>query len=271
MSRKFAVVTTFHDAGLHLYGQRMIDTFCQNWPSDVKLYLYPERCNPRVSDHSRIELRDLETSVPDLVTFKNKWKHVSKAIGTEALPPIVSPPKKQRGIGFKWNAVRFSHKVYAICHAALNTDADVLIWMDADTVCHSPIKLETIERLIPTDVDVCYLGREKKYSECGLYSLNLRSPRVINFINEFKRFYDDAEHGIFTLEEWHDSFVFDHVRRLTNLVGKDWSKGLIKEEGHPLINCEWGAYLDHLKGGRKKTGRSHATDLGVKRTESYWQ
>jgi hypothetical protein len=42
-------------------------------------------------------------------------------------------------------------------------------------------------------------------------------------------------------------------------------------EGHPLINSEWGAWLDHLKGGRKTLGRSKAEDLRVSRTEPYWQ
>jgi hypothetical protein len=45
---------------------------------------------------------------------------------------------------------------------------------------------------------------------------------------------------------------------------------LIKGEGHPLINTAWGAYLDHLKGKRKETGRSAAKDLIQPRSESYW-
>ena len=46
--------------------------------------------------------------------------------------------------------------------------------------------------------------------------------------------------------------------------------GMSNGEGHPLINSEWGAYLDHLKGSRKDSGRSKLTDLKVKRTEAYW-
>jgi hypothetical protein len=42
-------------------------------------------------------------------------------------------------------------------------------------------------------------------------------------------------------------------------------------EGHPLINSQWGAWLDHLKGGRKKLGRSKREDLKVHRTEAYWR
>jgi hypothetical protein len=38
-----------------------------------------------------------------------------------------------------------------------------------------------------------------------------------------------------------------------------------------LINSEWGAWLDHLKGDRKDLGRSKREDLKVLRNESYWR
>ena len=45
---KIAVVTTFHEAGLKKYGQRMINTFCENWPEEVTLNIYPEKCYPYI-------------------------------------------------------------------------------------------------------------------------------------------------------------------------------------------------------------------------------
>lgn len=266
---KIAVVTTFHDKGLKVYGQKMIDTFCQTWPKEITLHLYPEGCNPRVPDHSRITLTDME-SVKELAAFKEKWKNVPKANGDVTDDPIRSK-RKDAGKGFKWDAVRFAHKVYAIFDCARTTDADILIWMDADTICHSPISIEQLTKLIPVDKDICFLGRKGKYTECGLYSMNLRSEAVQDFLKRFQLMYDDAENGIFQQEEWHDSFIFDVARKQTPLKELDWSSHLISGEGHPLINSEWGAYLDHLKGDRKTTGRSKDKDLKVKRTEAYWQ
>jgi hypothetical protein len=111
--------------------------------------------------------------------------------------------------------------------------------------------------------------------------MNLRSPNVQLFLKEFQRFYDQAEQGIFRLAEWHDSFVFDAVRnKFPQMRQLDWAEHLhdLKPhpksstgEGHPLINSEWGAWLDHLKGSRKKLGRSKPDDLKVARTEAYWQ
>ena len=275
---KIAVVTTFHEEGLKKYGQRMINTFCENWPAEVKLHIYPELCNPAISDHDHVTLKRLE-ELPELMAFKERWKNVPKANGDVSADPIRSK-RKDSGKGFKWHAVRFAHKVYAIFHCAQETDADVLIWMDADTICHSPITTQDLHRMIPVDSELCYLGRKGKYSECGLYSMNLRSQNIQNFLKEFQRVYDDAERGIFLLEEWHDSFVFDAVRvKFPQMRQLDWAAHLhnLKPhtlsstgEGHPLINSDWGAWLDHLKGSRKNLGRSKQEDLKVQRTEAYW-
>jgi len=267
---KIAVVTTFNEEGLKRYGQRMIDTFIQNWPKEITLHIYPEMCNPRVPDHSRVTLKRLE-EVPELMAFKNRWRDVSKANGDVTDDPVRSK-RKDAGKGFKWHAVRFAHKVYAIFDCVKETNADVLFWMDADTVCHSPITLETVMKFCPANMDLGYLGREGKYTECGLYSMNLRSVRTLGFLREFQRMYDEAENGIFLLDEWHDSFVFDAVKDKTHpLRLNNWSAGIVKGEGHPLINSEWGAYLDHLKGDRKTIGRSLPKDLKIQRTESYWK
>jgi hypothetical protein len=276
---KIAVITTFHEEGLKKYAQKMIDGFCATWPNEITLHLYPEKCNPVIRDHSHVTLTDLD-SVAALTAFKERWKNVPKANGDVTKDPVRSK-RKDSGKGFKWNAVRFAHKVYAIIDCAKTTDADILIWMDADTVCHSPITMQDIERMIPANSELCYLGRKGKYSECGLYSINLRSANVQAFLKEFQRYYDEAEQGIFTLAEWHDSFVFDAVRRkFPQMQQLDWAAhlndlrpapGMSSGEGHPLINSEWGAWLDHLKGSRKKDGRSKKDDLKVKRTEAYWQ
>jgi hypothetical protein len=275
---KISVVTTFHEEGLHQYGQRMIDTFCENWPKDIKLYVYAEKCIPKISDHEHVVLKDLD-SVHELSNFKSRWRDVPKANGDVSADPVRSK-RKDAGKGFKWHAIRFAHKVYSIFDCARESNSDILLWMDADMVCHSPISLETVIKFCQSEKDLCYLGREGKYSECGLYSLNLKSPATVDFLKEFQRMYDDAENGIFLLDEWHDSFVFDAVRKkFPNLKQLDWSShlkdlrphlGNSKGEGHPLINSEWGEYLDHLKGDRKFLGKSKAVDLKVKKNSKYW-
>jgi len=273
----YSVVTTFHAKGYDQYAQKFLQTFIKNWPKEIMLNVYSEDCKINESS-SNLQVFDLHLTSSELVAFKNRWKDVAKANGDISKDPIRSR-RKDSNKKFKWDAIRFSHKVYSIFHCARNTNSDILIWMDADIICHSPITLNDIERLIPGSKDICYLGRDGKYPECGLYSLNLRSKTVLDFLSEFQRAYDDAENGIFRLDEWHDSYVFEQVRKKFNLNLLSWGENLpdlrptqynSKGEGHPLINSEWGAFLDHLKGDRKELGKSRPIDLKIQRTESYW-
>ena len=110
------------------------------------------------------------------------------------------------------------------------------------------------------------------------YELN--HPVCHEFLKEFERVYEEAEQGIFLLEEWHDSFVFGHI---LNNMKKDFPNVLdysaemyLKEArtgggGHPLINSVLGKWMDHMKGVRKEEGRSRVSDIMVNRTESYWK
>lgn len=265
---KYTVVTTFNQEGYNQYGRRMIRTFLENWPKQVDLVVYAEQCVVTESADN-LKIIDLEAASPNLMAFKHRWSHTPKATGDVSDDPVRSK-RKDAGKGFKWNAVRFAHKVYAIFHAAKHVPTDWLLWMDADMVCHSPMSPSILDNLCPVDRDLCFLGREGKYSECGLYAMNMNKPIIGAFLDDFQRMYDDADQGIFTLMEWHDSFVFDIVRMRHPLKQLNWSQGLVRGEGHPLINSAWGAYLDHLKGDRKLLGKSKAKDLRVIRSESYW-
>jgi hypothetical protein len=268
---KYAVVTTFHEAGYQKYASKMIDTFLQQWPKEVDLLVYPEDCAVTQSA-SNLTVRDLHASSPELVAFKQRWGNDPRARGLVATGPA-DRKGKAPGLGFRWDAIRFSHKIYSVCHAAKNTDADVLFWMDADMVCHTPVSTQFIDSQVPTGTGLAFLGREKKFTECGLYAINLRDPITQVWLHEFQKAYDSDR--VMTMAEYNDCWVFDETRKEVQLSNHswcqlNWSAGLIKGEGHPLINTAWGAYLDHLKGKRKDSGKSAAKDLLQPRSESYW-
>ena len=268
-TNKFTVVTTFNAQGYKKYGRRMIETFINTWPKTISLCVYAEDCAVDQTAPN-LQVFDLAQASPELVKFKHTWHNVPRANGNVADDPVRSL-RKDAGKGFKWDAVRFAHKVYAVFAAAKQCQSEWLLWMDADMVCHSTIPIDFINIMCPDNVDLCFLGREGKYTECGLYALKVSSPTVTQFLQKFQQAYDDAESGIFTYDEWHDSFVFDQIRRDVPLRELNWSAGIIRGEGHPLINSDWGQYLDHLKGDRKDLGHSKIKDLKVVRNEPYWK
>ena len=273
------VVTTFHKPGLDLYGQRFIDSFAAQVDPQIKLLVYAEDCKPYVTSKN-ITVLDAKETLPKLQKFKHKWKDVPKANG---IPPADIKARRPRDWHkeFKWHAIRFANKVYAVFDAC-ERSTDWCVWMDADSYIHTEWSYADFANLLPNDKWLTYVGRGKgsqTWPECGFYGMNLRHPMCKQFLSEFERFYEDADNGIFELEEWHDSFVFGHIlNQLTPIDNNvlDYSANMYLKEaktgggGHPLINGPLGKWMDHMKGGRKEQGKSHAKDIMVNRTEAYW-
>jgi len=275
------VVTTFHKEGLDLYGQRFLDSFAENVEVKVKLLVYAEDCDPINPNPDQITILNAEEALPKLNAFKARWKDDPKANG---IPPEHIKARRPRDWHkkFKWDAIRFANKTYAVYDACTRSKG-WCIWMDADSYIHSPWKHKEFKKLLPENSWITYVGRGKgsqTWPECGFYGMNLNHPVCHDFLREFERYYEDAENGIFTLEEWHDSFVFGH---LLNKYKKDFPTVLdysadmyLREAktgggGHPLINTVLGKWMDHMKGDRKIAGKSKRSDIMVNRQEDYWR
>jgi len=281
MGKEITVVTTFHPEGMKVYGQRFLDSFAQHVDKRIKLIVYAEDCTPDNPDPSRIEILDAKQALPKLVAFKERWKDDPKANG---IPPDTIKARRPRDWHkeFKWDAIRFANKTYAV-YDACTRSKDWCVWMDADTFVHSNWSYEDFAELLPDTSWITYVGRGKgsqTWPECGFYGLNLKDAWCQDFLKEFERMYEDADNGIFTLEEWHDSYVFGEiVNRMKQTAPNvlDYSAEMYLREaktgggGHPLINGPLGKWIDHMKGARKFEGKSKAKDLVVERAEVYWK
>lgn len=244
---KFAAVSTFNADGLHLYGRRMMDTFDRFWPEEVGLTAFNEGWSERTG---RERLLPLHATSSWLFAFKAR--HLGKPVRD-----------------YRMDAVRFSHKVAALCAADEKTDADVLIWVDGDVVTHSPVTMADLEALAPTgDHWIAWLDRERVYPECGFYMLNRRHERHKEMMEAFEAMY--IEDRLFSLPEWHDSFVLDHVVKEARVGTKSLS-GSARNSGHPLVNGPLSRWLDHAKGDRKKIGRTPKGERRIRDDVAYWR
>jgi len=261
MARSIAVITTFSDAGWEQYGKRFVETFLQHWPKNIKLKIYCDTIQPGYPDVEWIKLNE---ACPDLVAFKDRHKHNENAHG-------LRPDGKKKS--YLWDAVKFAHKSYCVSHEALNSTTDLIIWLDADVVTHSPVPFEFIESLLPQNHYCAYLGREKIYPECGFVVYDTKSTYNKLFMQDWQALYNTD--SLFEEIEYHDSYLF------WQLVKKHSANGMHTtnlSEGHPhrpgvhvFINSPLGEYMDHLKGKRKKDGRSKPTDIYNKRSAEYWK
>ena len=274
------VCTTFHKEGLDLYGQRFIDSFAKRVDKQIKLLVYAEDCVVVNPDPTQITVFDAKLELKKLNAFKQRWKDDPRANG---IPPDEIKARRPRDWHkkFKWDAIRFANKVYAVFDAC-ERSKDWCVWMDADTFVHGDWTYDQFKNLLPNNKWMTYVGRGKgsqTWPECGFYGLNLNDTICQDFLKEFERVYEDAENGIFKLEEWHDSFVFGNILNAM----KDYYPEVLDYSaemyirtaktgggGHPLINSVLGTWIDHMKGNRKNTKKSLPKDLMVNRTEAYW-
>jgi hypothetical protein len=277
--RTFSAVTTCNRSGYEQYGREMIASFDRHWPTAVPLHVYVEDFVPEHSS-PRIAYLDLLGECPELVAFKKR--HASSAlangrsrrkrlkVAVDWSKPKVKIRRIDWGLGYQWDAVRFSHKTFAIFHAARTAGTDVLFWLDADIRVFADVPPAFLEAMMPETCLLSYLARPK-FSECGFVGYNLRHPAILDFIAAYEAMYADDK--VFALAEFHDSFVFDVVRRRFERRGcKTYDIGheLGARSGHVFVNSPLGRYMDHMKGERKDLGASRRSDVIVPRDEAYW-
>jgi len=278
---KIKVITTYKPGTWQQYAQRSVTSILQNWPMGVAINCYTEEQFPE-QFHPRLKYVDLHRAQPKLLNFKQRHKNDPVANGElQQVPGGVHRPGSLQAKGgldknkgsYLWDAVRFANKVFCVTHAIKTSKEkkyDYVVWLDADTYTFREMPTKFLEDLLPNDSMLTYLGRENpdlkdggKYPECGFVGYNLNHPEIVNFANDWEKLYITDE--VFSLLEWHDSYVFWHLSKQyrnekkvkVNDIGY-WKK--VKGH-HVFINSELGLYIDHMKGKRKNLGSSAKNDL----------
>ncbi len=190
MKTRFACVTTFAEKHYELYGRRFIESYLKHWPETVPLFVYYEGKKPDI-ESPRITYIDLGKD-------RDREKFMAEKFDTSS--------------DYRFQAVRFSHKVFALTDPdrIKNRPSQWWIWLDADIETTSKIDIEFIEAICPEGFVGSYLGRKDwPHSECGFVGYNTQY-RADEFLEKFRTAYVTGE--IFQMKEWHDSFVFDRLR-----------------------------------------------------------
>ena len=172
-------------------------------------------------------------------------------------------------MNFRYDAIKFSYKVFSINFVkSLIKESDYLIWTDADLRCFKKFSSNDLNSFLPNkDQIMSYLGRtlfplQNPYSECGFLGFNIKHKMFDSFITRMIEVYSSGE--IFSHEEWHDSWIWDDIRREFEKNGYKFKNisGKFENIEHPFVNCGLQEFFDHLKGPERKIkGKSHDNDF----------
>jgi len=247
-------VTTCSKSGFNSYGRRMMQAWAKHWP--VPLIVYTEG---GFKPPAGVSARPIE-SIGWLQWF------------------LTTPTRKGPTAGgrdeYRHDAKRFSFKTATVIDAAqqlaLNKANRWLIWVDADTYTHELVRPAFVESLLPSgDEGISWLNRAKNYPECGFYVLDLHHPSMAEMLERWYRLYITGE--LYTLDEWHDSWVLQWVIKQMPLIKPKSISGPGVDTNHPFINGPLGEVMDHLKGPRKARGRSSKHERIVRDDVAYWR
>lgn len=249
----YHVVSTMNAKGWEETGRRMAASFLKHW--DAPLTIYAEDFLP---DISGIQTRALPEWMAE---FKAKHSLIEAHVG-----------RRNGRYDYRFDAVKFAHKVAALTDFGEDLDEGVLIWLDADTYTHAEVTEKWLESLFPEPAYVAWLNRQNSHPECGFVMYRCSHPYHRNFMQAFRNLYTSGD--LFKLAETHDSFALQHLvlakvmnRKIPPPVSLSGDTGW----HHPFVNGPLGACLDHLKGPRKQEGKSRKRDMRIRRREPYWR
>ena len=239
---KIALVTTFNQKLYDYYAHRFMNTY--NWPFD--LYVYHEGWHPK-TDKSNVFFRDIHETNPEVKEFieRNRHRNINSTDPNDH--SIIIP-----GTNYKNDAIRFCFKVFAKTHLMLDCDYDYVFWADADIIFKKTITEKEVKRkFLPENCAVSFIDRPSYYSECGFVGYNLKEPITKSFIYNLRRYY--TKDLLFKEREWHDSYVWDCVRKkyLHGIKTHNLAPN-INNVGNPWPDTYMAEYCDHYKGKRRK-------------------
>lgn len=226
---KIGIVSTFSDRGYYEYGKVFVDSLQKYVDKNISVLLYTDSITFDVDKNFKIF--NLENEVPELTQFKerNKNRTVDSFIN---------------------DAVRFSHKSFCLYHSALNSNVDILIWLDADTEIYNNITQDYLLSFIKEGSFVSYLGRPN-YTETGFLAFDLRNSNSIGFFEKFKSYYTTDK--IYELSGQLDCHVFDATRLEFEKANLTTNYNISPEgvKKHHFNNV-FNGYMIHYKGDRKQ-------------------
>lgn len=237
----YVLVTSFNDDGYKEYGKRFLEGFIEHFPNNVFLVVVFEGDVPQEVD-PRISYVDIKND-KELAEFKDKFKDNPQANG------VVNG-----SINYRYQAVKFSNKVAAITSPNIPS-SKWRIWVDADVIVTKDIPETFFTEHFTEEDDVLFhfIDRDPEvwnHCEAGFVAYNTKLEATQDMLQLFRDLYFKPPHKVFELEEWHDSFVLDWIRKtagepngfkFTNIA-----EGI--KEFHPWPHTYLGEYMEHLKG-----------------------
>lgn len=238
---KIEIITSFNQRYYDLIGKECVNTWLQYWPDSLDLTCYVEEF--QLENTKRIKQIDFDQLPLEYFKFQQSSE--------------------------KDRVKLFAKKAYSIIHSMTNSQADRIIWIDADNIFFKKIPLNFLETICSNDTLATFMGvwhnenREDKTSkkffsaETGFFVLNPQHLGFKEFSNRYREYYDcQIKDG---LRRFYDGEVFGAV--VKELEQKyqfnDLCGSFNKNYKSPMKHTVLGEYMHHYKSKHSKENFSN--------------
>ena len=243
MGLNFGFVTTFSDS--YHYGIEMCRTMEEYLPDDCNLTVFYE--GKELPDNT-----DRITYLP----FPEFKIYKFKTIASPHQDMVLLGKKPEDEIYdkqqlYRFDAIRFAWKIYAMNEFHNKCPARYMVWIDADVHLTSKIPDDFLFTLVEEGKYASYLNRDRIHTESGFLIYDTEHPHHLEFWKRMMNLYDNGQ--IFKMSAWTDCHAFDY------LISRSRQEGV---KHKPLVDTRHGdhawngsplhKYSRHFKGLRNK-------------------
>lgn len=221
---KIDVITSFNQEYYNNIGHACVKTWLEHWPAELALTCYVEQFSlpttPRIKQIDFAELGD------SYVAFQQS--------------------------DFKERVKTFAKKAYSVIHAMEHSQADRIIWLDADVLTTANIPINFIHALCPDRTLATYMqvyhekdNRVWTSAETGIFVVNTKHPNFAAFARRYRQYYDQRLTQ--NIRRFYDGEVFGAVANEFKSDVRDLCADFKKKYKTPLRHTILGPYLNHYK------------------------
>jgi len=235
-NKMIQVITSFNQLYYDLIGRDSVDSFLEHWPKDLSLTCYVEGF--QMPSNARITQIDFSQLDPDYAQYQ--------------LDPSLNQSMK-----------KFAKKAYSFMHAMHHSQAEWIVWLDADVITVQTLPIELLQRVMQSEDLAMYMGvtyyTDKSGTiagnwlvpETGVFAVNTQHEDFAAFRAEYCRRYHDRDQN--DLRRYYDNDVFGAaLLAVPDASIFDLCANFKKSYKTPLRHTILGDHLIHYKAKHSK-------------------
>jgi len=161
--------------------------------------------------------------------------------------------------------INFAKKGYTVLWALEHSDADIMVWLDADAYFEKPVDHGWFVNLLAGNLgaQMGVTHDDGEFTvESGFFVMDLRHPGRADFARCYRDYYDNDRCE--QMGRFYDSNVHGHALKDCERLGHRFTEMNLRQKGNtPLKGSSIHGWVGHFKGKSKNSAPEHYATHGL--------